>query len=95
MRKALTYLKHLALAVVLVLTSCGCASGRVNPITGTPAGAGTYAYEVSPSSVTVNADTLRGGPRVEYKSNPDGSVDIVVDPSRERLLQDILPLLTQ
>ena len=82
-------IKYFVLALFLALASYGCASDRVNPFTGAPAGAGTYAYSVTPDgAVTVNADSLRGGPTVRIEDADGGSVTIT--PSNNTAIEALI-----
>ena len=87
-------------ASLLAISLVGCASlgseNRVNPLTGTPAGVGTYAYSVKPDGeVVVNADSLRGGPSLEVDKSSEGNIRVLVKPTDRRVLEGLLPLLLQ
>lgn len=79
---------------VLLLAGCSAGSGPLSgSISGNKAGLGTYTYEVTAQSISVDVRSLRGGPLVEVRTEPDGTRFVTITPSNQKIVGEVLQLI--
>lgn len=82
--------------VVLLLGACSTGTGPgIGSFLGSRTPVGTYAYDVTPQSVSVDVRSFRGGPEVEVRTDADGTRTVTVTPSNQEILGEVLQLLNR
>lgn len=82
-------IRSLALAAVMIIAAValgGCASGQLG-------GVGVYKFSGNAEGFMVEANSIKGGPDVDYSVAPDGTAHLVIGPSRAQAIDGLLQLL--
>lgn len=75
-----------AVAVTALVALGGCASGQLG-------GVGVYRFSGNADGFVVEANSVKGGPDVDYSVAPDGTAHLVIGPSRAQAIDGLLQLL--